>query len=103
MTNLEAIKAKVALNYPIEDATFDVAVAESGLEPDDTFVGGRSFDFAFIGIIDSLLASAERISEGGYTVQLNLDALFRLRSMLYRKWGVPDPSAAYLIDRTNRW
>lgn len=103
MTNLEAIQAKVGLNYPIEDVTFDVAVAESGINPIGEFTGGRSFDFAFIAVIDSLLASAERISEGGYTVQLNLDALFRLRSMLYRKWGIPDPTAPYLVDRTNRW
>ena len=103
MTNLEAIQAKVGLNYPIEDATFEIAVVESGIDPDAEFTGGRAFDFAFIAIIDSLLASAERISEGGYTVQLNLDALFRLRSLLYRKWGVPDPSAPYLVDRTNRW
>lgn len=103
MTNLEAIKAKVGLNYPLEDDTFNIAVTESGIDPNAIFTGGKSFDFAFIAILDSLLASAERISEGGYTVQLNLDALFKLRSLLYRKWGVPDPSAPYLIDRTNRW
>lgn len=103
MTNLEAIKGKVALNYPIEDVTFDIAVAESGVDPDAEFTGGRSFDFALIGILTSLLASAERISEGGYTVQLNLDALFKLLSFLYRKWGIPDPTTPYLKDRTNRW
>ena len=103
MTNLEAIKAKIGINYPIDDATFEVAVAEANIDPNAEFTGGKSFDFAFISILNSLLASAERISEGGYTVQLNLDALFKLRSFLYRKWGIPDPSSAYLIDRTNRW
>jgi len=103
MTNLEAIEARIGLNYPIEDATFEVAVVESGVNPDDTFTGGKSFDMALIAIIDTLIGSAERISEGGYTVQLNLDALYRLRSLLSRKWGLPDLSQPYLIDRTNRW
>lgn len=103
MTNLEAIQAKIGLNYPIDDATFEVAIAESGIDPNAEFKGGRNFDFAFIAIINSLLASAERISEGGYTAQLNLDALMRLRSFFYRKWGVPDPNGAYLVDRTYMW
>lgn len=103
MTNLEAIEARIGLNYPIEDATFEVAVVESGVNPDDMFTGGKSFDMALIAIIDTLIGSAERISEGGYTVQLNLDALYRLRSLLSRKWGLPDLSQPYLIDRTNRW
>lgn len=103
MTNLEAIEARIALNYPIEDATFLAAVAESGLDAEATYSPGRSFDRALIAVIDTLIGSAERISEGGYTAQLNLDALYRLRSLLSRKWGWPDLSQPYLIDKTNMW
>lgn len=103
MTNIEAIEARIGLNYPIEDATFQAAIAESGITPGDEYVPGRAFDTALIAIIDTLIGSAERISEGGYTVQLNLDALYRLRSLLSRKWGLPDLSQPYLVDRTNRW
>ena len=103
MTNLEAIEARIALNYPIEDATFQSAVIESGLDQAASFTGGKSFDMALIAIIDTLIGSAKRISEGGFTSQLNLDALYRLRSLLSRKWGLPDLSQPYLIDRTNRW
>ena len=103
MKNLEAIEASIGLNYPIEDATFQMAVAQSGIDASADFTGGKSYDLALIAIIDTLIGSAERISEGGYTVQLNLDALYRLRSLLTRKWGLVDPTQAYLVDRTNRW
>lgn len=100
MTNIDAIEAKIGLNYPIEDATFAAAIAESGINPADEFTGGKSFDLALIAIIDTLIGSTERITESGYTVQLNLDALYRLRSLLVRKWGLPDLSGAYLIDKS---
>lgn len=103
MTNLEAIKVKVGLNYPIDDATFEVAVTESGIDPDAEFTGGKSFDMALISILLSLIGSAERISEGGYTVQLNLDALTRLLTYLRNKWNLPDYTQPKLRNRTFLW
>lgn len=104
MTNLEAIKAKIGLNYPIDDETFDVAIAESGLDPNAEFTGGYKFDVSMIGLLVTLIASAERISEGGYTVQLNLDALQRLLSWLLAKWNLPDPTRPMVNGApTNKW
>lgn len=104
MTNREAIEAKIALNYPIDDVSFDAAIAEQqGLDPAAVFTGGKAFDMALIAIIDTLIASAEKIKESGFEVQLNLDALFRLRMILVRKWGEPDLSGAILRDRSRMW
>lgn len=100
MTNRQAIEAKIGLNYPIDSVTFEYALIGSDIDPDANFVPGRAFDMALIAIIDTLIGSAERITESGYTVQLNLDALYRLRSLLVRKWGLPDLSGAYLIDKS---
>lgn len=100
MTNRQAIEAKIGLNYPIDSVTLEYALIGGEIDPDSNFVPGRPFDMALIAIIDTLIGSAERISESGYTVQLNLDALYRLRSLLVRKWGDPDLSGAYLINKS---
>lgn len=103
MTNREALEARIGLNYPIEEQTFCVAVAEAGLDPNGKFTPGRSFDRALIAVIDTLIGSAERITEGGFTSQLDLEALLKLRSMIARKWDWPDTTGPYLTDRTYMW
>lgn len=102
-SNLEVIKALIGVNYPIEDATFEEALKQSGIDPTAENELGKAFDMSLITLIVLLFSFAERISEGGYTVQLNLDALQRLLDWLYWKWGIPNPNKPYLIDRTNRW
>lgn len=103
MTNREAIEAKIALNYPIDSVTFEYALMGLDIDPEAGFVPGKAFDTALIAIIDTLIASAEKIKESGFEVQLNLDALFRLRMILVRKWGEPDLSGAILRDRSRMW
>lgn len=103
MTNLEAIRASIGANYPVDDASFTMALAGLGLDPDADYVAGRDFDLALVALIDTLLAGVTRISEGGYTIEINADALWKLRSWYLRKWGIPDLTGAYLRDRTNMW
>lgn len=103
MTNRQAIEAKIGLNYPIDSVTFEYALMGLDIDPEFGFIPGKSFDMALVSLIDTLIGSAERITESGYTVQLNLDALYRLRSLLVRKWGDPDLSGAILRDRSRMW
>lgn len=103
MTNRQAIEAKIGLNYPIDSVTFEYALMGLDIDPESAFVPGKAFDMALVSLIDTLIGSAERITESGYTVQLNLDALYRLRSLLVRKWGDPDLSGAILRDRSRMW
>lgn len=103
MTNLEAVKVKIANNYPLEDEFFEVALIEAGIVAGDEFVGGKSFDRSMVNLLLSLMASAERISEGGYTVELNIDALQRLLSYYLNKWGWPDPSKPIIRDKSYLW
>lgn len=103
MTNLEAIKASIGANYPVDDASFTMALEGVGIIPSDAYVAGKSFDMALIALIDSLLSGASRISEGGYTIEVNADALWKLRSFLLAKWGLPDFSKPILRDQTNLW
>lgn len=105
MTNLEYIKVKIGANYPIDDVTFEYALIGSGLDPNAEYVAGKAFDFAFIDMLVTLIASAERISEGGYTVQLNLDALRSLLLWYLNKWGLPAPGQPIIRGRraTQLW
>lgn len=103
MTNLEAIRASIGGNYPVDDASFALALATLGLDPDAEYVPGQTFDLALISLIDTLIGGVSRISEGGYTIELNMDALLGLRSLLLRRWGLVDYSKPYLRDRTNMW
>lgn len=102
MTNLEAIQAKVN-NYPIDEATFGVALIESGLNPNDTFVGGKSFDWGMVKLIVSLLTSASKISEGGYTVELDLNAFQNLLNYYLNLWGWRNPMNPRLKDGSFKW
>lgn len=103
MTNLEAIQAKIGMNYPIDSHTFEVALIESGIDPTADFEGGKPFDWAMVKILVSLIGSAERISEGGYTVELNLDALWKLLSWYLSIWGWRNPLEPRLKDGSCKW
>lgn len=102
MTNLEAIQAKVN-NYPIDQNTFEVALIESGLNPDDDYVGGIKFDFGMVKLIVSLLTSAKRISEGGYAVELDTSALKNMLDYYLNLWGWRSPLNAKLKDGSYKW
>ena len=103
MTNLEAIQAKVGMNYPIDASFFEVAIIESGIDGNATFEGGKSFDRVMVNVIVSLLGSAESIKEGGYAVSLNLGALKDMLLFYLGKHGWKNPLNATLRDRSYMW
>lgn len=99
MTNLQYIQTKVGMNYPIDSDVFTNALSAAGIDPDENYVAGRAFDYAFIDVLVSLIASAERISEGGYTVELNIDGLRSLLSWYLNKWGLSAPGQPVIRGR----
>lgn len=103
MTNLEAIESRIGQNYPIEEETYLVALKTAGLNPGEAFKPGKDFDTALLVVIDTLLGSAERISEGGFTSSLDLSSLLKLRAMLALKWDWPNVTQAYLKNKTYMW
>lgn len=103
MTNLETVKALIGSNYPFDEETFLAGLALSGLDPNDVFVSGKVSDIAFADFILFLTASARRISEGGYTIEIDTDALFRLRKILLDRWGIADGEGATLRNKTYLW
>lgn len=104
MTNLEYVKAIMGANYPLDDAFFLAVLSGNDIDPTADYEKGRAFDVAFANSLLFMLTSAESISEGGYTVKLNFDAISTLISWYFRKWGLPDPFAkTSVVDITNQW
>lgn len=103
MTNIEAVKALIGSNYPYDEGLFESGLTMSCLDPNAIFEAGKTTDIAFADFILFLTTSASRISEGGYTVEINIDALFRVRNILLNRWGVSTNEGAVLIDKTYTW
>lgn len=107
MTNLEAIKAKAILNYPIDDNTYTVALIDAGLNPSDNYTDQRTVDLCIADLVLTILSGAKQIQDDGYSVTL-FDDLWKLRAFYRRKWGLPDdrPSdvkTPILKDATSKW
>lgn len=103
MTNLEVITGLIGSNYPYDENTFTTGLLLGGLVPTDDFIAGRASDIAIASFLLFLTTSAEKISEGGYTVEINIDALFKLRKVLLDRWGLPDGLSPRLINKTYLW
>lgn len=103
MENWEAAKTSVGSNYPFDEQAYKVGLTQVGLDPNAEFQAGKAFDLAVAQLILFLITSAD-ISEGGYSVKLDRDALFRVRQSLLDKWDDPTPSGGpTLRDRTYLW
>lgn len=102
MTNWESAKVSVGSNYPFDDQAYKSGLASAGLDPNAEMVAGKSYDLGVAELILYLITSAD-ISEGGYSVKLDRDAMFKVRAALLAKWGAVDPSGAIIRDRTYLW
>lgn len=102
MTNLESVKGAIASNYPFDDNAYEVGLTQVGLDPNAEAVPGKQFDLAVAQLILFLITAAD-ISEGGYAVKLDRDAMFKVRQALLDKWDSPIPSGPTLRDRTYYW
>lgn len=102
MTNLETAKSTIASNYPFDDDAYAASLTLVGLDPSAETVPGKGFDIAVAQMILFLITSAD-VSEGGYAVKLDRDAMFRVRQALLDKWDSGIPAGPILKDRTYKW
>lgn len=103
MTNIEAIRAKVA--YPLEDNTFELALIDRGLNTTDEYlpVNRRALELAQADCLIVLISSAS-ISEGSYRLSISDKAELRKTAQaLYLKWGEPNPFESKVQDITDLW
>jgi hypothetical protein len=91
MTNLEAIKGKLA--YPLSDNAFNLALTDRGLTGTDTYSidNRQSLELAYADLCCTLI-SAPNVSEGGYSVSLSdKTTLSKLANGIYAKYGQSSP------------
>lgn len=101
MTNLEASKNLIGTNYPFEDATFVTGLLREGVNPDEAFTPGKTFDLALASMIIFLITAAD-VKEGGYSVTLDRNAMLQTRAGLLNKWD-SSKGGTYIRDRSQLW
>lgn len=99
MTYLEYIQHTVGVNWIEEDRIYEVALIGEGLDPDDNYVAGKSVDMAIVAVIRNMLSGIKRVSEGGYTVELDTKALEKMLSYYLGKWGLKDYTKPIITGR----
>ena len=104
-TNLSQLKNLLNLNYPISDDYLTAQLRSYSLDPDGEYIPNNAFDYVLFQSAIVLLSGAVRISESGYTVELNTEGLKYLIRMLANKWGWIDPTSdlGVIKNATNKW
>ena len=87
MTNLEALKSKIA-GYPLSDNTFLTALIDRGLEPESEYEGkSKEFELAMADVY-IVLVTGVIISEGGYQISITDKSNFlKMANAIYKKYG----------------
>lgn len=87
MTNLEALKSKVA-GYPLEEDTYLTALLDRGLDSQANYEGkSKAFDLAKADVL-LVLATGINVTEGGYQVSLTDKSNFlKIANAIYKNYG----------------
>jgi hypothetical protein len=102
MTNVEALKATV--NYPIDDTKAIKILTDRGFIDTAPYGGtSKAFELATADMY-MLIVSSANIAEGGYQISMtDKSNLMKAASRIYSKWGVENPIAPRIRDRSNIW
>lgn len=109
MTNLEAIKAKGMLNYPVDDNVFLVGMVDCGVSPSEEYTANntRVVELCLADLCLILISSAKQVQDDGYSITMHdVPDLWKLRAFYRGKWGLEDDTpyeGAVLKDATWKW
>jgi len=90
MTNLEAVKGTVGLNYPLDASVYSKAMIDAAIEPEGVYSkeNAKAVDVCAASLILTLLTSPD-LREGGYQVTLaDRTVLLNVRKALLSKHGI---------------
>lgn len=87
----------------LSDTVIFSGFAANGINPADEYVESKASDIALANFMLWLSIRAKRISEGGYTVEIDAAALLQVRSLLLRKWGLDDGQGPRLRNKSWLW
>ncbi|QNS40191.1 hypothetical protein H0S70_07195 [Chryseobacterium manosquense] len=105
MTIGDYIKEKFSnwsVNY--SDAMIEVELSRLGLSASDSITSETNTDNFFYNIIPDLLSTPKSVSEGGYSISYDKEAMTIFYKVLSKRLGLPNNlSANTITDITNRW
>ena len=102
MTNKEALIA--ALQLSVDDSTLEKALIDLEVNGSGTYSkdNATAIDQCAIEVLQGILSTPD-VSEGGYSVKYDRDAVERRLIYLSNKNGVDNPSRPKISDATSRW
>lgn len=109
MTNLEVLQGSAALNYPIEEGTYKAALIKNNVNPDEdyTSVNEQGVELAISDLALTLIFSAKKLMDDGYSIELqSISDLWLIRRWYRLKWGLPDDTPStnpVLRDVSSKW
>lgn len=105
MTIGEYVQEKFS-NWSVEysDGMVAAELARVNLDPSDTITNDINLDTFFYNIFPDIILLPKSVSEGGYSIAYDKDALLKYYSMLARRLGKPDLlSDNTITDITAKW
>ena len=105
LNNQQQLKNLLSPNLPIDDEFINGQLNYVGLNPEDDYTPSREFDYAVYMSCISLLSGVSKISESGYTIEVNTEGLKWLFRLYAEKWGWDDPTntIGQIKNATNLW
>lgn len=105
MTIGDYIKEKFS-NWSVSysDAMIEVELARLGLSASDSITSEINTDKFFYNVIPDLLLIPKSVSEGGYSISYDKEAMTIFYKVLAKRLALPNNlSANTITDITNRW
>lgn len=105
MTIGDYIKEKTSLwSVEFSDGMVAAELARVNLNPSDTITENTNLDKFFYNVIPDIILLPKSISEGGFSISYDKDAIVKFYSIIARKLGLPNLLASDTItDITHRW
>lgn len=103
MTNLQAIQ----IQFPnLSETELRNRLILVGVDPDAEYnATNRNFWYTvYLTVESGLNQGVTRISEGGYTIEMDKDSLLAWYNRLANQWGFPkDETFGVIVNQTNKW
>ena len=105
MTIGEYIKEKFSLwSVELSDGLIALELSRLNLTSSVTISGETNLDLFFYNVIPDIISMPSSISEGGFSISYDKNALLKYYSMISKKLGKPDLlSDNTITDITSKW
>lgn len=105
MTIGDYIKEKLSLwSVELSDGIIAAELSRIDFDPSDTITGETNLDLFFYNVIPDIISMPSSISEGGFSISYDKDALLKYYSMLAKRLGKPDLlNENTITDITAKW